>query len=453
MAEKMLQNYKGISSDISKIERVGWLIWGTAMCAQLFNMFHRIAMSVAIDRVMADMKINAQIAGNLIAMHFLIYAFMQFPSGLFADSSGPRKTITIGCLISGVGALIFGLGQSLIFLYTGRILVALGVSVIFVSVLKVGAEWFQPKKFPLIASLVTIVSSVGSLVATSPLAVLVNRYGWRLSFNIVGISTLVVGLVCWIIIRDDPMQKGFNSLRGNGLSDSNQGNIKSERSPRVNLTSKIKIVISTKQIYPLFLMALGIYGTVMVFQGAWGIPYLMQVYNLSRKVAANYILIILLSQTIGSILIPFLTEKFLGRKKMALICSFMYTLSWALLAFWGHGKPPNQALFPILVAFGFLVGYLPIIYSSTTDSVPREASGIALGVVNFGSFVAAAVLQIIVGRILDLRWDGHISQGARIFSRAAYQEGFVLVFMAVLASIIGAIWFRPDAQNIHNLKR
>jgi len=111
-----------------------------------------------------------------------------------------------------------------------------------------------------------------------------------------------------------------------------------------------------------------------------------------------------------------------------------------------------KALMLILIAFGFFVGYLTIEDSATTDAVPKEVTGVALEIVNFGSFVSASILQVLVVKLLDLKWEGTFSQGARVFSKGAYQSGFVIVLGVVLTAIVGAAVFStkvgvPEAKN------
>ena len=88
--------------------RLGWTIWSIAIIAQLLNQFHRVAASVVVDRIMVDFGITAATVGSVLAAYFYIYAAMQFPSGFLADYLGPRKTVTFGCLIAGIGSVIFG---------------------------------------------------------------------------------------------------------------------------------------------------------------------------------------------------------------------------------------------------------------------------------------------------------------------------------------------------------
>jgi sugar phosphate permease len=439
----------GITEKIDKVKRLAWIMWSVAMIAQLFNMFHRIAVPAAIDRIMADMKITGSVAGNIMAMYFYIYAIMQFPSGVLADFLGARKTITFGCFVAGLGSLLFGLAPSISLIYAGRFLVGLGVSVIFVNVFKIAIEWFEDKRFALMASLQTIISTAGALVATTPLAFLVNLTGWRISFEIVGIVSLVIALTCWLVIRNNPADKGLPRPQDWTKISSSESAPRPPEDAGPQFRKSLRILFNNKLIWPPFLLGMGFYGTLLAFQGAWGIPFLMQVYSLSRPAAANFIFIILFSQIPGLALFPYISGKIHRRKPLAIIGAIGYTLPWLLLIFWNGGKPPEAALYPICVAMGFFNGFMPLLYTCTREIVSREVSGMALGVVNMSSFLSAAVFQILMGVILDLKWEGVLIRGARVFSQSAFQLGFMVVGVGVLTSIVGAFLLKEThCQNI-----
>jgi sugar phosphate permease len=449
MSEKAPQPDSDLAVKIDRVKRLAWIMWSVAMIAQIFNMFHRIALPAAIDRIMADMKITGSVAGNIMAMYFYIYAIMQFPSGVLADFLGARKTVSFGCFLAGLGSLLFGISPSVSLIYAGRLLVALGVSVIFVNVFKIGIEWFEDRKFALIASLQTIISTVGALVATTPLAFLVNLTGWRMSFEIVGIASLAIGLTCWFVIRNNPADKGLPRPQDWTRISSSQSAPRSSADAGLNFQRRLSLLLGNPHIWPPFLMAMGFYGTLLVFQGAWGIPYLMQVYSLSRPAAANFIFIILLSQIPGLALFPYISGKIRRRKPVAIIGAIGYTIPWILLVFWNEGRPPAAALYPICIAMGFFNGFMSVLYTCTREVVSRNVSGMALGVVNMSSFLSAAIFQILMGIILDLKWEGALVKGARAFPQSAFQLGFMLVGVVALTSLVGAFLLKEThCRNI-----
>jgi len=333
---------------VKKVTRLGWIIWSVVILAQLLNMFHRVAASVAVDEIMAEFGITAAAMGSVLAMYFYIYAAMQFPSGVLADYIGPRKTVTFGCLVASIGSVIFGLAPSLAVLYLGRFLLSLGVAVTFVSVLKIQTEWFQSHHFGRISSLTASVGMAGSLIGMTPMALLVMLVGWRLSFEFMGLVSLIVCITCWLVVRNRPLDLGLPSLaeiqrRELGATVS----VPAQVMPASSFLNRLSVMFRNRYIWPPFLVSLGSTGTLLVFQGAWGIPYLMQVYSMSRDSAANFMLLTVIGNMTGVIAIAFISDSLRRRKLPVIICSSIYLFLWVTLALWNGGKPPLPALYPI----------------------------------------------------------------------------------------------------------
>lgn len=408
--------------------------------AQLLNMFHRVAGSAAVDKIMADFGITAATIGSVLAVYFYVYAAMQFPSGVLADYLGPRKTVTFGCLVAGIGSVVFGLAPSIPILYLGRFLLSLGVAVIFVSVLKLQTQWFQSRYFGRITSLMAFVGTTGSLIGATPMALLVILVGWRLSFELMGLLSFVICLVCWLMIRNRPEDLGLPSpaeierRQFGGISS-----IPSHDVATASFRKRLGILLTNKYIWPPFLVGLGSYGTLLVLQGAWGIPYLMQVYSMTRDLAANFMLLMLIGHAAGLVILAFVSDRLQKRKLPLIITAFVYLFLWVILTLWNGGKPPVPALYPICFFMGFLSSVMPITHAATKEVVPPSISGMALGLVNMSIFFSAAVLQMAFGNVLDLGWEGAMLEGARIYPLAAFQSGFILVCVAVLTYVIGAL--------------
>jgi len=135
VSDKSQVNPKVWQYGTKNVVRLGWIIWAVAMIPHLLNHLNRVAGSLVVDKIMADFGVTAAAVGSIMAMYFYIYAAMQLPSGALADYLGPRKTVTFGCLVAGLGSIAFGIAPSLSILYLGRFLLSLGVAVVFVSIL------------------------------------------------------------------------------------------------------------------------------------------------------------------------------------------------------------------------------------------------------------------------------------------------------------------------------
>ena len=55
--DKASQPSSDLAQKINRVKRLAWIIWSVAMIAQLFNMFHRLAVPAAIDREIAALKL------------------------------------------------------------------------------------------------------------------------------------------------------------------------------------------------------------------------------------------------------------------------------------------------------------------------------------------------------------------------------------------------------------
>jgi sugar phosphate permease len=408
------------------------------MVAQLFNLFYRLSGATIADRLMADFNISATAVGTLMALLFYVYSAMQFPSGALADSLGPRKTLTFGGLIAGFGAIIFSLAPSLAVLFLGRLLISLGISVMFISVLKLASEWFYGRDFGFMAALSGVTSQAGALIATTPLALLVTWVGWRVSFRLVGVLSLGIALACWLIVRNHPHDKGLPSPSELERQKSDQ---LSQTPPRASLdfSQRIRVVLTNRYTWPPFLIGAGLYGTLLTFVSAWSIPYLMQVYGMTRGSAANYTLLANTGMMAGSLIIAYISNRIIYRRKLpAMICTTIYVALWLVLIFWKAGNIPPTTLGTLFFLIGFFAGYQSQNLASVKEVSPLAAAGLAMGFVNIGPFLTPAVLQPLFGRVLDLGWQGAILEGARAYPVEAYHQAFLLICGVAALSAIGA---------------
>jgi sugar phosphate permease len=336
-------------------------------------------------------------------------------------------------------------------LYLGRFLVSLGVSIIFVSMLKLQTEWFPSKRFARMTATGFFVANAGTIIGTTPLALLITVAGWRLSFEIVGIITLVICLACWFIIKNRPSDIGLPSpAEIEGASPASS--IRPASSEDVlHFGKRVLTVLKNKYIWPPFIIGVGLYGTMLVLQGAWGIPYLMQVYSMTRDAAANVLLMIVVGHLTGIVIIPYLSDRMQRRKLPTVVSTLCYLVVWILIVSLNNGKPPVAALYPLLFFLGFFVGVGAVYFAVAKEVVPPYISGMALGLVNMGMFVSIALFQILVGKMLDLGWLGMMVEGARVYPQEAFQSGFILVCVGVLPAVIGALLLKETrCRDLYN---
>ncbi|MCK9355659.1 MAG: MFS transporter [Dehalococcoidia bacterium] len=420
------------------VSRLAWIVWGVALLAQLLNSFHRVSAAVAVDRLMLEFDLSAAAAGSLLAVYFYTYAAMQIPSGILADYFGPRRVLTTGCLVAGAGSILFGLASSVTALYAGRFLLSFGVSVVFVSVLKIQANWFPSHYFGRISSLMGFVGGAGSLIGATPMALLVAYAGWRGSYELLGAIGFLVAGCCWLVVRDRPAVVAVAADTA-GASRNTLPVAKRDGGAAMGLSARLGTMVCNRYVWPPLLIGIGAYGTLLVFQGAWGVPYLMQVYGLSRDAAATFTLLLTLGYMFGMVGLAALSEKYRTRKKPAVVSAFVYAGLWLLVLLWNAGKPPLDALYAICLLLGLSSGFTISTLACVKEVVPRAISGMSMGLVNIGPFITAAVLQVVFGLVLDRYWGGVVVDGVRVYGPEAFRAAIATIFVGSLAYVVGAL--------------
>lgn len=411
-----------------------WLVWAPLAFAFLASYFHRTATGVVADNLMREFSIGrATELGGLAAVYFYTYAVMQIPAGILADFWGPRRTVSIGLLAAAAGAGLFGWTDSIAGLYVGRFVSSFGVSLIYVNIVKIHAEWFRTREFGTMTGLVVVAGTLGIVLSATPLAYAVNLFGWRGSFYLIAVYSLVVAALCWLLVRDKPAEAGLPSI---AEVESREGLASAAAQMECSgILASLKTTMGNPYTWWPFLMSATVYGVYMTFIGLWGVPYFMQVYGMSRIDAANLILVMALGAMAGGLLVGILSDRIGLRRAPALWAVMSFLAAWLLLTVWNGGKPPEWALYPLCFTIGLGVSGVNLNVACGKEVNPPQVTGVVAGIVNCGSFVGAALLQPAFGYVLDRNWQGAMEQGVRVYPVEAYQYGFWLCAAALAAGL------------------
>jgi len=432
---------------IRKLYRQRWRIWIVACLAHAVGLFHRAAMAPMADRLMADFDLSAMAFGSLGAVYFYVYAAMQLPSGTFADTVGPRKTITAGLLLSATGSLVMSMAPSFGIIYLGRLMVSFGVSVVWLSAIKLVMGWFRTQELATMFGFSASLVSLGQIAAATPLALLIISVGWRMSLVTIAQVTFGITVASWFIIRNSPAQVGLPLIEE--LSGQNSLRVgKARDSSGLSLAQRFKIVLSNKNVWALFLQGFGTYGAYSTLFHNWGVVYVMQIYSVPRDFAANFVLVATIGLIAGAPVAGFLSDRIFRKRRLPLIVFTGISLaSFLLLTLWNGGRPPLEALYPLCFFVGFGTGAIAIKFASIKDVVQPSVQGIASGLVNMGGFASAAVAQPVFGYILDQGWVGDMMEGARVYPLQAFQHGLWLCCALIMLGLLGALLVKETHRH------
>jgi sugar phosphate permease len=186
--------------------------------------------------------------------------------------------------VAGLGTLLFGWAPSLPWLYAGRFVAAAGVSFVYINIVKFFANWFRNREFGTMSGMSSFIGNVGFLLASAPLAVMVEIAGWRASFYMIAVFTLATAVYCWLVVRDTPRERGWPSIEEVEAAEGGSRRRTRRRSAMCGRASGV--VAANVWTWPPFIASAACYSVFATFAGIWGVPYLMQVYGLPRVEAA-----------------------------------------------------------------------------------------------------------------------------------------------------------------------
>ena len=415
--------------DQARFNRVRWTVFWTLIASYIMVFFHRMVPGVVAADLMQAFQTSGAALGSLAATYFYIYTALQIPSGVLADTLGPRISVTLGGLVSGAGSILFGLAPDFATASWGRFLVGLGVSVVFIGLMKSNAVWFSERQYGRIGGLTLLLGNLGSIMAAGPLALLLVEVSWRSVFVSAGFVSIAFAVLTLILVRNRPEDAGFPSLR-------EQEGLPSHPARDQHWLRDLREVMTTRAVWPGFWVNFGLTGCFLAFAGLWAVPLMRDLHGLDRASASLYTTVTLAAFAIGAFKVGWISDR-IGRRRPVIIAgTALSCLAWLALILlpWG----PGWSGLLIFTLLGLTAGGNVVVYAAAKEVLPARVAGMAIAQVNTGLFLGAAVMQPAFGWVLDLTWDGALREGVRLYGRADYLNGLWLSFGCALIALIAA---------------
>lgn len=400
-----------------------WRVWSILAISFVMSLFHRGAIGVISGDLSRDLGLTATELGNVASITFYTYAFMQIPAGLLLDYLGYKRISYYGALVTGIGSILLGIATNVTIAYGGRLLVGLGTSVIFISVLKAQTIWFKKDDFTKASGKLSFIGNLGGVIATFPLAILVSFMGWRLAVILMGSICVLIAIIIKFYIKNSPREYGFEP-QGIEL-----------KSIKINVFKSIREVLKLKATWRNFFVLFTLVGCTTTITGLWGINYLTAVYGVSTTKASFYVAFIVYGLVCGSLFVDKATMIF--KKNIIIyprIAAILNSVFWIYILFIRKGMP---TLFELSIIF-FFVGFFAmahiVAFTDINNYCNIENSGLASSIVNSGEFIGSSIISLIIGFILDLGWNGNIIDGIRVYSKSQYIGSF---YIFIIISLIG----------------
>ncbi len=401
-----------------------------AIAASLFflSQFYRVSNAVIAPLLIQDLSLDTKAIGLISASFFYAFAITQIPISLLLDKLGPRSMMSALSLIGVIGALIFSLADSLTVGVTGRALLGVGMACNLMGSYKLLTSWFSPRIFASLAGIFVAFGTIGNMVATTPLVILVEQMGWRSGFQLIALVNLLLTLLFYIIVRDRPLQSTTDSnLPATGM-DIGQA------------ISNLRVLFKQKDYWIISFATFARYGIFAAFQALWAGPYLMEVIGLSALTAGNLILLLNVGMILGSPFWGTLSDRLFKTHKWVIIGGSISIALTIIILAKIPVDTPLTALGLLFFCFGFFNATGILMYPHIKELMPAKMSGAAMTGINFFTMIGPAVFLQGLGTLMQTLYPA-ASRGPEAFYAA------FMVCLACLALITILYCFTNEDQN------
>ena len=387
-------------------------LFATLVAAYLLSQFLRNSIGVIAPDIAAEMNIPAAEIGVLSSAFFFAFAAVQLPLGVAIDRFGAKRCMLVCTAVVVVSALMFAWGRTPTELTTARVIMGVGTSCYLIAPLALYAQRFAPDRFAMLAGLHMAVGTLGTLLATAPLAYAAAAAGWRAAF--VGVAAVMglVGLLIALVVRE-PVPA-----------------VPAQRETLAESILGIRAAMRIPSVGRLFLMQMSTYSSFALFVGLWGGPYLSHVYGYGLTGRGNLLLVAAIAQVLGLTLYGWSDRAFGGYRAPVALGALVTAGFFALLAI--AGQLAREPLLVWLVGFGAVCGFTPVVIAHGKALFPPELVGRGMTLLNMGSMGGVFVTQSITGLAIDL-----FAATNGVYPLASYRLVFALqaAFLVVTAAL------------------
>jgi MFS family permease len=372
---------------------------------------------------MHDLGLQAAGLGFLSASYFYAYMPMQFPAGLLYDRFGPRLLLTMMIALCAGGALLFSQSDYLTIIALGRMMMGFGSAFAFIGTLVLVSRWFPASYFPVLTGIVQAMSSAGALLGTTPLAAAVEDYGWQGSIFALAMIGFILAIMAWLFVRDSP--SGYVAVD----CEHKKG----------HEWMRLLSVCKHSQTWLVGIYAFAMWAPIIVFAELWGVTYLSALYSMTRIEASVYMNYIWIGIAVGSPLLGFFSQ-WLKQRHLPLYLMSLLGLGSSVFLIYSPAILSSFVLSGLMLCIGFSAAGSILTFSVVKENNHPSAVGSAIGFNNMMVVAGGALLQPLVGVILDQFWDGQIIDHIPIYSMTAYRWSMLTIPACYLLAMILAIF-------------
>jgi sugar phosphate permease len=192
-------------------ERYRWIVLLICWLSFLISFIDRLTWANVAVSAGASLGLSVAALGVFVTAFYVGYVICNALGGVASDRIGGRLTLTASMLSLGVCTFLFGFTTSILMGVVLQVLMGLAAGADYASCIKLIVSWFDRGSRGRAMGILLIASSLGVTATNAIVPTLAASFGWQGVYHVLGIITLCIGVLAFVLLRDRPSSEPIAS--------------------------------------------------------------------------------------------------------------------------------------------------------------------------------------------------------------------------------------------------
>nr|WP_255368635.1 MFS transporter [Polaromonas sp. OV174] len=399
-----------------------WFMLLSLLSAFALSQSYRTVTAIIATGLQTDFGLPASSLGAFAGLFGLAFGVTQFFIGIGMDLYGLRRTVLSVFPLAIGGAALSAWAPQYGWLMLGQLLIGMGCAPAFLACTVFISRHFPSSRFAFLSGVGMGVGGLGLLFTGTPLALLVQRYDWRMGFALLALMSALSWLLIWRCVHEPTLPGSSEARESWGAA-----------------VRRFGALFTLPHTLGILLLGMVSYASFLTLRGLWIGPMLIQRYNFSLVESGNIAMLMSL--------ISLFSPAFFGRIDPGPTRRRAWVVNMSLMAaalFLGVGLLHHATQTIVLVlGISVLSGYSVLLYSDVRSSYAPDLTARALSVYTMAMFLGVGLMQWVTG------W---VASWAQSLGLDVYQAVMISIGAALALGSTAFRWL-PMSPLLKNLSQ
>jgi MFS family permease len=387
----------------TRLPRRSWQIAWLLGLGVLVNYFDRVNLSVSHESLIAAFGISNIAFGYLSGAYNWTYALCQLPVGVLLDKFGVRRVGRISTFLWSMASFSASIAPGITSLFAARLLLGVGEAPTFPANAKAVGLWFPPKARGFATSIFDAAAKFSSAIGVPLLGMILLRIGWRYSFALTGVVSLLYFALFWKVYSDPADDPSLTDTQKQAIASAAVQ--PSEDAAAIDEPESLGFLLGKKKVIGLSI-GFGSYNYIFYLLLTWLPSYLslalhIDLFHSFLYTSMPWLVATFADLAVGGWLVDTLIRRGYDASRVRQIILITGTVFGLGILGAAKAHTAQQAILWISVSIGGLSAAAPVGWSIPSLIASRNNVGRVGGILNFSNQLSGIAAPIITGYLFS----------------------------------------------------